>query len=103
MSNQDHKNEGFSGKNIDKDYNPSDESIEDRLKAEKEIDNQGDVNIVERARDLDDSLIDKNHNKPIEGNKNLENRDKNYDPDPNRYPNADPDNKKNRGNMELDE
>lgn len=103
MSNQDQKNEGFSGKNIDKDYNPSSEPLQDRLNAEKEIDNKGDAKVVERARDLDDSLRDKNHNAPIEHSKNLENRDKNYDSDPNRYPNSDPDNKKNRGNMELDE
>ena len=103
MSNQDHKNEGFSGKNIDKDYNPSDEPIEDRLKAEKEINKLGDTKIVDRARDSDDSLVEKNHNAPIKNSKNLENRDNNYDPDPNRYPNSDPDNKKNRGNMELDE
>lgn len=103
MSNQDHKNEGFSGRNIDKDYNPSNEPLEDRLKAEKEIDKEGAAKIVDRARDLDDSLREKNYNAPIQDTENLENRDKNYDADPNRYPNSNPDNKENRGNIELDE
>ena len=105
MSNQsdDHKNEGFSGRNIDKDYNPSDEPIEDRLKEEKEFDNEGDQKIVERARDFDDSHPNKNYNKPIEHSSNIENRDINYDTDPKRYPDSNPDNAKNRGNMELDE
>lgn len=101
--NHNHKNEGFSGDNIDKNYNPSDEPIESRMNAEKEIDNEGDERIVERARDFDDRRPNKNYNKPIENSENLENRDINYDTDPKRYPDSNPDNNRNRGNIELDE
>lgn len=85
-------NEGFSGKNLPDDYNPS----KGKLKTEIEKDAEGNSDVVKRARPDKDIKTDKS----IKNTKNPENRDKNSDTDPNRYPSSHPDNKRNRGNME---
>jgi hypothetical protein len=98
----DELNEGFSGENLPDNYNPAE------LKPETETDETGNTKHVDRARNPDES--DRNRddksmalgNEDIENEKSLENRDRNYDPDPNRYPASHPDNHTNRGNMDLD-
>ncbi len=88
-------NEGFSGKNIPEDYDPSD----GKLKPETEVDDEGNKKEVKRARDLDDySTEAKSSGKAIKSQKNQENRDKNSDIEPNRYPASHPENHKERGN-----
>ena len=99
-------NEGFSGENIDSDYNPSDESISDRLKAERETDELGNDHTVDRARYPDDSEFITSgdaDNSAIRNKESLENRDRNYDTSENRYPPSHPDTRENRGNIEMDE
>jgi hypothetical protein len=72
--------------------------------------------VVARARN-ENEIIEEVPNKKSKGNANanrgvttedeakktVENKDRNSDVEPNRYPNAHPDNHKNRGNMKLDE
>lgn len=84
-------NEGFSGKNLPDDYNPS----KGKLKTEIEKDAKGNSDVVKRARPTKDVKTDES----LKNKKNPENRDKNSDIDPNRYPSSHPDNKKNRGNL----
>ncbi|MEZ0007517.1 hypothetical protein ABH942_002899 [Flavobacterium sp. 28YEA47A] len=84
-------NEGFSGKNLPADYNPS----KGKLKTEIEKDAKGNTDVVKRARPSKETKTDEN----LKNKKNPENRDKNSDIDPNRYPSSHPDNKKNRGNI----
>lgn len=88
-------NEGFSGKNIPEDYNPSKE----KLKSETEKNEDGKTEEVKRARDVEnyDSQADTS-GEDLKSKKNPENRDKNSDIDPNRYPNDHPENKRHRGN-----
>ncbi len=100
------KNEGFSGGNIPSDYNPA------PLKTEKDIDAKGDAHFVDRARNED---ANPNHKAPnigdpqtadntkIEEPNRVENRDRNYDDATNRYPASHPENKENRGNINLDD
>ncbi|MDQ7961372.1 hypothetical protein [Flavobacterium lindanitolerans] len=84
-------NEGFSGKNLPENYNPS----KGKLKTEIEKDADGNTDIVQRARPGKDLKTDKD----LKNKKNPENRDKNSDIDPKRYPSSHPENKRNRGNM----
>lgn len=84
-------NEGFSGKNLPDDYNPS----KGKLKMEIEKDAEGNTDIVKRARPNMETKTDET----LKNKKNPENRDKNSDIDPNRYPSSHPDNKKSRGNI----
>lgn len=88
-------NEGFSGKNLPKDYNPSKE----KLKSELEKDQAGNTEVVKRARNVSEN----GETEDLKNKKNPENRDKNSDIDPNRYPASHPENKKDRGNIKLDE
>jgi hypothetical protein len=108
-------NEGFSGKNMfgDTDSNPS------KLKEEVEIDAHGNEKIVQRARNIDGVIPDlpekidkdlqeeKGLNRGVltekDTKKTVENRDRNSDVTPNRYPNSNPDNHIDRGNQKLDE
>lgn len=101
-------NEGFSAQNIPQDYNPSDEKIENRLRPELETRQDGSHGVVERARFPDDAPQEDtaspelgNDNRVIENQESLENRDRNYDLDPERYPPSHPENKENRGNLDL--
>lgn len=101
---------------VDKNLNPE-TSI---LKEEIEIDSHGNEKVVQRVRDIDKTtpltILDENEKK-WNKNKNLsrgvsteadvkktvENRDRNSDITPNRYPNSNPDNHIDRGNQKLDE
>lgn len=85
-------NEGFSSKNLPEDYNPS----KGKLKTEIEKDRDGNLNVVKRARTVENDTASGTH---LKSKKNTENRDKNSDIDPNRYPASHPENKKDRGNM----
>ena len=100
-NNQQELNEGFSGENIPDNYNPSNEDIANRLKSETETDVNGNPDTVKRARDHSQTGDD--DNSAIENPQSLQNRDRNYDSNPDRYPQSHPDNDRNRGNMTLDE
>ena len=92
-------NEGFSGQNLPDDYDPS----KGKLKSEIEKNESGNLETVKRARDVDNSNpTETTSGEEIKSQKNPENRDKNSDSIPNRYPLDHPDNKKDRGNMDLD-
>lgn len=93
-------NEGFSGKNLPKDYDPS----KGKLKTEIEKDKSGTTDVVKRARDVEDYETEAaTDGENLKAKKNPENRDKNSDIDPNRYPPSHSENNKDRGNMNLDE
>jgi len=92
-------NEGFSGKNLPDDYNPSKE----KLKTEVDKDEDGNADVVKRARDVENYETETTSGEDIKNKKNPENRDKNSDSDPNRYPSGHPENKKDRGNVDLDD
>lgn len=108
-------NEGFSGENLPKNYDPS----TNKLKTELDKDEHGEVHSVKRARDVDEkqappvslsdkatsddgTIIDKNRGtaNDEEDIETAENRDFNSDIDEKRYPSSHPDNKKHRGNIE---
>lgn len=108
------RNEGFSGENLPKNYDPS----TNKLKTEIDKDRKGNSLTVKRARDVDEkkappvSANDKatrNDGKTVsksrgttsekEDIETAENRDFNSDTDKKRYPASHPDNKRNRGNM----
>ena len=100
---------------IDKNLNPE----TSKLKEEIEIDAHGNEKIVQRARNIDGVIPDlpekidkdlqeeKGLNRGVftekDTKKTVENRDRNSDITPNRYPNSDPDNHVDRGNQKLDE
>lgn len=90
-------NEGFSGENLPNDYNPS----KGKLKTEIEKDVAGNLSTVKRARSVENDAKTNSETggTPLKAKKNPENRDKNSDIDPNRYPASHPENKKDRGNM----
>jgi len=113
---QSEKNEGFSGDNLPKNYDPS----SDKLKAELDKNKNGDVETEQRARDVDEkkapavSEEDKTTNdagkvvsksrgtaNEAEDIETAENRDYNNDTEKGRYDNSNPDNKVNRGNTHL--
>ncbi|RZJ48591.1 MAG: hypothetical protein EOO44_20750 [Flavobacterium sp.] len=100
------------GKNVSHDKNP------DELKLKKEVvtDQEGNKEVVDRARNENEEIRESsnqkgknttNENRGVaseeEAEKTVENKDRNSDITANRYPNSHPDNHKNRGNMELDE
>ncbi len=108
-------NEGFSGKN-----SPEDPVINASiLKEEVEIDASGNEKLVQRARNVDQKIASIpepeertwNENESLsrgvssekETMRTVENEDYNSDITAKRYPNEHPDNKKNRGNIKLDE
>jgi hypothetical protein len=116
MNNQEklsNRNEGFSGENLPKNYNPA----ADKLKTELDKDKSGSLKTVKRARDVDEKkappvstgddttrdgeVITKNRGtkNDAEDIKTAENRDFNSDVEKNRYPTSHPDNKKQRGNI----
>jgi len=113
---QSEKNEGFSGDNLPKNYDPS----SDKLKAELDKNKNGDVETEQRARDVDEkkapavSEEDKTTNdagkvvsksrgttNEAEDIETAENRDYNNDTEKGRYDNSNPENKVNRGNTHL--
>lgn len=107
------KNEGFSGENLPKNYDPS----KGKLKTEQDKDTDGDTETVQRARDVDEkkaanvSQSDKANrdgetvsksrgtSNEKEDAETAENRDFNSDTEEDRYPASHPDNKKQRGNI----
>ncbi|HLA56965.1 MAG TPA: hypothetical protein VK623_12745 [Flavobacterium sp.] len=100
-------NEGFSGGNIPNDYNPSDETIENRLKNESETDQSGNNTEVMRARypgnESSASANENADNSVIENRQSLQNRDHNYDKDAHRNLPSHRENAENRGNIKLDD
>ena len=112
------KNEGFSGENLPKNYDPS----ADKLKTELEKKKDGSVETEQRARDVDekqappvsqDSKTTRDDGEVVsksrgtanqaEDIESAENRDFNNDTEKGRYDNSNPDNKVNRGNTHLGE
>ncbi|WPO79239.1 hypothetical protein [Flavobacterium sp. KACC 22761] len=107
-------------KNIDetKGKNVSHDTKYDKANLEPEIvtDEKGAKEIVDRARNVNEE-IDKvadsvnpdnpNANRGVEtdeeASKTIENKDRNSDITPNRYPNSNPESHEDRGNMKLDE
>ncbi|WP_031457605.1 hypothetical protein [Flavobacterium chungangense] len=99
------------GKNISHDGKSEDAN----LKKEVVTDVQGNKQIVERARNENkeiQKIENATSNNPNssrgveteeEAKKTVENKDRNSDITPNRYPNSNPDNHEDRGNMKLDE
>lgn len=100
------------GKNISHDGKAEDAN----LKKEVVTDKHGNKQIVERARNENEdirkvkddiSLDDANANRGVsseeEAKKTVENKDRNSDITPNRYPNSNPESHEDRGNMKLDE
>lgn len=103
-NNEQKLNEGFSGENIPKNYNPSSENVAQRMKSEIETDQFGNQTEVKRARfpHDNDSPVGFDDNTVIENKQSVENRDHNYD-SAKRYPDSHPDNHENRGNIDLNE
>jgi len=100
------------GKNISHDGKADDAN----LKKEVVADQDGNKQVVERARNENEDIkkvkgdVDPNNansNRGVsseeEAKKTVENKDRNSDITPNRYPNSDPESHKDRGNMKLDE
>lgn len=100
------------GKNVSHDGKADDAN----LKKELVTDADGNKQVVERARNeneeikkVSDEVNPKNPNAnrgvatEEEANKTVENKDRNSDITPNRYPNSNPESHKDRGNMKLDE
>ncbi|MBS7255690.1 hypothetical protein [Flavobacterium branchiicola] len=100
------------GKNVSHDG----ESENANLKKEVVTDIGGNKEIVERARNENEEIKKVSHeinpdnpnaNRGVkteeEANRTIENKDRNSDITPNRYPNSHPDNHEDRGNMKLDE
>ena len=111
MNNEQKVNEGFSGNNMDL----GNHSGIEKLKQETEIDKDGNIKIVERARNVEETH-EETHTKWNEDEslsrgvanedlikKTIENKDRNSDITMNRYPNSSPDNHENRGNIKLNE
>jgi hypothetical protein len=107
-------------KNTDesKGKNVSHETESDKSKLKKEVvtDANGNKEVVDRARDVNEEIKEvpgkkstdsANANRGVstdeEAKKTVENKDRNSDITPNRYPNADPESHEDRGNMKLDE
>lgn len=83
-----------------------------KLHEEIEIDAHGNEKTVQRTRNADGTLADtSDENESLnrgvsteaDVKKTTENRDRNSDITPNRYPNSNPDNHIDRGNQKLDE
>jgi hypothetical protein len=110
------KNEGFSGENLPKNYDPS----ADKLKTELDKKKDGSIETEQRARDVDekqappvsqDSKTTRDDGEVVsksrgtanqaEDIESAENRDFNNDIEKGRYDNSNPDNKVNRGNTHL--
>jgi hypothetical protein len=100
------------GKNVSHDKELKDA----KLNKELVTDADGDKKIVDRARnenehikkaihqtDLDNPNANRGVETEEEAKKTVENKDRNSDITPNRYPNSDPESHKDRGNMKLDE
>lgn len=100
------------GKNISHDGKSEDAN----LKKEVVTDAEGNKQTVERARNenedirkvkddasMDDANVNRGVSSEEEAKKTVENKDRNSDITPNRYPNSNPESHEDRGNMKLDE
>ncbi|MNQ50083.1 hypothetical protein D3C85_640090 [compost metagenome] len=100
------------GKNVSHDT----ELHESELKKEIVADSEGNKEIVDRARNVNENIKEvpdkinpdnPNANRGVsseeEAKKTVENKDRNSDVTPNRYPNSNPESHEDRGNMKLDE
>ncbi|WP_072974977.1 hypothetical protein [Flavobacterium saccharophilum] len=100
------------GKNVSHDT----ELHESELKKEIVADAEGNKEIVDRARNVNENIKEvpdktnpdnPNANRGVsseeEAKKTVENKDRNSDITPNRYPNSNPESHEDRGNMKLDE
>ncbi len=100
------------GKNVSHDGKADDAN----LKKEVVTDKNGNKEVVERARNENEDIKkvkgnvnpkNANANRGVsseeEAEKTVENKDRNSDITPNRYPNSNPESHKDRGNMKLDE
>ncbi|AWK02759.1 hypothetical protein HYN56_00415 [Flavobacterium crocinum] len=100
------------GKNVSHDK----ELKDSKLNKEVVTDSDGNKKIVDRARNENEDIKTKlsnttsdnpNSNRGVttdeEAKKTVENKDRNSDITPNRYPNSNPESRKDRGNMKLDE
>ncbi|MBW1658738.1 hypothetical protein [Flavobacterium quisquiliarum] len=100
------------GKNVSHDK----ELKDTKLNKEVVTDTDGNKKVVDRARNENEDIKTKlsnttsdnpNSNRGVgtdeEAKKTVENKDRNSDITPNRYPNSNPESHKDRGNMKLDE
>lgn len=100
------------GKNVSHDK----ELKDSKLNKEVVTDADGNKKIVDRARNENEDIKTKlsnttsdnpNSNRGVttdeEASKTVENKDRNSDITPNRYPNSNPESRKDRGNMKLDQ
>jgi hypothetical protein len=100
------------GKNISHDGKADDANLQKEVVADQDRNKQ----VVERARNENEEIkkvkgdVDSNSanaNRGVsseeEAKKTVENKDRNSDVTPNRYPNSDPESHEDRGNMKLDE
>ena len=110
MNNEQKVNEGFSGKNIPENYDPAGQ----KMQQEVETDKQGDTHTVDRARHTETNVQSErnwNENESLsrtvsneeDVKRSVEHKDFNSDTTAKRYDKSHPDNKENRGNIELDE
>ncbi|OXA77374.1 hypothetical protein [Flavobacterium frigidimaris] len=89
---------------------------ESELKKEVVADTEGNKEIVDRARNVNEKIeetskevnpdnpnVNRGVSSEEEAKKTVENKDRNSDITPNRYPNSDPESHEDRGNMKLDE
>lgn len=111
MNNKQSNLEEFSTQNVPEDYVPT----ATKLVAEVETNRIGEQKIVHRARNVDANL-EQSKSDDIESTscsveifsdketqRMIENKDHNSDITAHRYPNSDPDNHEDRGNIKLDE
>ncbi len=111
INNKENTPEEFSNEILPEDY----DSTATKLVAEVETNSSGEQKMVHRARNID---ADPEHNKSDdkespscsvaifsdkETQRMIENKDHNSDITAHRYPNSDPDNHEDRGNIKLDE
>jgi hypothetical protein len=108
MNNKQNTSEEFSSENVPENYDPA----ATKLVAEVETNSSGEQKIVHRARNVDASPEQNNNENPSssieilsdkETQRMIENKDHNSDITAHRYPNSDPDNHEDRGNIKLDE
>lgn len=99
INNTQQLNEGFSGENLPENYNPA----KAKSQTEHEVDADGQHKTVTRNRFTDEHPP--HHETGLEDNQTrqaVENRDRNSDPAHDRYDADHPDNRHNRGNLDLD-
>lgn len=111
MNNKQNTSEEFSTENVPENYDPT----ATKLVAEVETNRIGEQKMVHRARNVDENpeqnKSDDNESPSCsveifsdkETQRMVENKDHNSDITAHRYPNSDPDNHEDRGNIKLDE